>query len=94
MVCSPPRVKHKPVPKQAGKNLKRHVSESDDDEENNVGSGDSGLKEKRHGKQWHMEGLESEVSESMEIINVPIEEVNNVRAEESDNEVSAGLNLQ
>lgn len=30
-VHSPPRAKCKPAPKKAGKNLKRHVSESDDD---------------------------------------------------------------
>ena len=30
-VCSPPRTKCEPIPKRAGKNLKRHATESSDD---------------------------------------------------------------
>jgi len=90
-VRSPPRAKHKLVPKQAGKNLKRHASESGDDEREQPDSEDSGPKEKekRNGKRRRTE----ESEEEEEIIDVDaevsVEEVDDVKADE----VSKGLNL-
>lgn len=90
-VCSPPRAKHKPAPKQAGKNLKRHASESDDDEREHPDSDDSRPreKEKRHGKRQHTEESEEEeiIDEEVEAERFP-EEVKDIQDEQSGDEVS------
>jgi len=95
-VRSPPRAKRKPVPKQADKNLKRHASESGDDEREQPNSEDSGPKEKekRHGKRRRTEESEEEEDIIDVDAEVSIEEVDDVEAEQSgDGEVSKGLNL-
>jgi len=96
-IRSPPRAKHKsrPTGKQAAKDLKRHVSESDDDESEQSVSDDLGpkAKEKRHGKRQR-----TEVSEEDETIDVDAEaapeEVDDVDAEQSDRDEEVSIDSQ
>ena len=92
-VRSPPRAKRKPAPKQAGINLKRHASESSDDEREHWSDSDdsrSREKQKRHGKRRCTEKSEEEeeiVDEEADAER-SVEEVEDIQDEQSGDEVS------
>jgi hypothetical protein len=91
-VRSPPRTKKKPIPKKVGKNLKRHASESSDEEVKQPNSGNSVPKATKKINKKHKRQRIEEPEEEEEIIdeNVepPIEDVEDVDAERSGDEVS------
>ena len=89
-VRSPPKAKKKPVPNKVGKNLKQHASESGDEEvEPKSNNSVPKATKKRYEKwQWIKESKEEEeiINENVE---PPIEDVEDVDAEQSgDDEVS------
>ena len=89
-VRSPPKAKKKPIPNKVGKNLKRHVSESGDEEvepesDNSVPK----ATKKRYEKWQQIEESEEEEEIIDENVEPPIEDVEDVDAERSsDDEVS------
>jgi len=89
-VRSPPRAKKKPVPNKVGKNLKRHASESSDEEvEPDSDNSVPKATKKRYDKRQRIEESEEEQEIIDENVEPPIEDVEGVDAERSgDDEVS------
>jgi len=94
-VRSPPRAK-KPVPNKVGKNLKRHASESDDEEVGEPDSDDLVPKatKERHGKRQRIEESEEEEEVIDENVEPPIEDVDDVDAEQLDDDEVSRLQVE
>jgi hypothetical protein len=94
-VRSPPRAKRKAIPKKVGKELKRHASESGDENSEESTSDDSGPKVKKRcgGKRQRTDKFAEEEEMVDENVEPSVEDVDDIDAEQTgDDEVSTELN--
>ena len=81
-VRSPPKAKRKAIPKKVGKDLKRHVSESSDDESEQPSSDDLRPKVKK-AKRHHTDELEEEEEIIDGNVESAVENVDDINAEQA-----------